>query len=52
MQAGAMAVLGIGSARVAKRRDSRLELAEFSADFAECEPGRGEIRRQLGRLQQ
>ena len=44
--------LGIGGLRLAKRRDRRVALAELLADFAEREPGRGEVRRELGRLQQ
>ena len=47
-----MAIVGIGGVRLAKRRDRRIALAELLADFAEREPGRGEIRRQLDRLQQ
>ena len=47
-----MAVIGIAGLRLAKRRDRRIVLAEFFADFAEREPGRGEIRRQFDRLQQ
>ena len=52
MQAGAVAIVGIGRARLAERRDRGLALAELLADFAEREPGRGKIRRELGRLQQ
>ena len=47
-----MAVVGIGAPRLAERRDRRLVLAELFADFAEREPGRGEVRRQFDRLQQ
>ena len=47
-----MAVAGIGRARLPKRRDRRVVLAELLADFAEREPGRGEIRRELDRLLQ
>ena len=45
-----MAVVGIGGARFAKRRDRRVALAELLADFAKREPGRDEIRRELDRL--
>ena len=51
-QAGAMAVVGIGHLRLAKRRDRRVALAELFADFAEREPGRGKAGRELDRLQQ
>ena len=47
-----MAVGGIGGLRPAKRRDRGLALAELFTDVAEREPGRGEVRRKLDRLQQ
>ncbi len=47
-----MAVVGIGGARFAKRRDRRVAFAELFADFAEREPGRGEVRCELDRLLQ
>ena len=49
---GAVAVVGIAGLGLLKRRDRRIVLAEFFADVAEREPGGGEIRRQLDRLQQ
>src|SRR5882757_2146225 len=49
---GAMAIVGIAVAGVAKRRDRRLLLTELQADFAEGEPGRGKTRRKLGRLRE
>ena len=52
VQAGAVAIVGIGGARLAKRLDRRVALAELLADFAEREPGRGEIRRELDGLHQ
>ena len=45
-----MAIIGIGLARPAKGGYRALALAEPLTDFAECEPGRGEVRRQLHRL--
>ena len=51
-QAGAVAVIGVGGAGPAKRRDRLIALAELFAEFAEREPGRGEIRRQFRGLQQ
>ena len=47
-----MPVVGIGSQRLAKRRDGRIAFAEPLADFAEREPGRGKAGREFGRLQQ
>jgi len=45
-----MTVIGIGGARLLKRRDRRVLLAELDSDLAEREPGGGKIRRKLGRL--
>ena len=47
-----MPVVGIGSQRLAKRRNGRIAFAEPFADFAEREPGRGKAGREFGRLQQ
>ena len=51
-QAGAVAVVRVGVARPAKRRDRRIALAELFANLAEREPGRGKARREFDRLQQ
>ena len=51
-QAGAVAVLGIGCSRFAKRRDRRIALAELFANFAQREPGRGKAGREFGGLRQ
>ena len=48
----AVAVVGIGDARFAKRRDRRVALAELLANFAEREPGGGKAGRELDGLQQ
>ncbi len=52
MQAGAMAIVGISAPRLVKGRDRRSILAEPRTDFAERKPGRGEVRREFGGLQQ
>ncbi|MGY3362617.1 hypothetical protein ACVWZK_009280 [Bradyrhizobium sp. GM0.4] len=53
MQMSAMLIARVGLARFAKGRNGLVALAELRADFAEREPGRGEIRRNLdGLLQQ
>ena len=49
-QAGAVPVVGVGGLRLAKGRDRRIALAELFANFAEREPGRGEVWRKLGGL--
>ncbi|MEY9187243.1 hypothetical protein ABH987_000871 [Bradyrhizobium ottawaense] len=50
MQASAVLVLGIGPPRFSKCGDRLVALAELLTDFAEREPGRGEVRRELDRL--
>ena len=50
MQAGAVLVVRVGLARFPEGGDGLVALAELLADFAEREPGRGEIRRELERL--
>ena len=47
-----MAVTGIAGLRVLIGRNGRIMLAEFFADAGKREPGRGEVRRKLDRLQQ
>src|SRR6185437_8833154 len=50
MQPGAVPILCIGADRPAERRDRPITLADFLANFAEQEPGRWKIRRQLDSL--
>ena len=50
MQAGAVPILCIGADRPAERRDRPIALADLFANFAEREPGRWKIRRQLDSL--
>jgi hypothetical protein len=48
---GPMAILRIGGARVAECRGRRLVVAEPHPHLPECEPGRGEARHDLDRLE-
>ena len=50
MQMSAMLIARVGIARFAKGRNRLVALAELRADFAEREPGRGEIRCEFDRL--
>ena len=52
MQRGAVTILRVGRPRLRERRDRTGAVAQFFAQLAEHEPGRGITRRQLERLHQ